>query len=107
MRQRRPRLWVLLALTLLLGVTLVCSASGIAIRQRVVTPPEINLTIDGIGVIAHSTNVPSCALWFLPCRVTSLGPAREMYAVWVVWKPVDGPNQEPGARRIFAMKIDP
>jgi hypothetical protein len=107
MRQRRLRIWLILFGVLLLGVLFACGTGGIAIRQGVVKPPEINLTVRGIGVVAHTTNVPSCALWFFPCQVTALGPAREMYAIWVVWKPVQGPGDVPGARRIFAMKIEP
>ncbi len=107
MLQRRLSIWLIVILASAMVLILACGSGGMAIRGGVVHPPEINLTIRGIGLVAHTTNVPSCALWFTPCRVTPLGPAREMYAIWVVWRPIQGRGDRPGARRIFAMRIEP
>lgn len=107
MLQRRPPIWLIVVLASVVALIVACGSGGVAVRKGVINPPEINLTIRGIGMVAHTTNVPSCALWFTPCRVTALGPAREMYAIWVVWRPVQNRGERPGARRIFAMLIDP
>jgi hypothetical protein len=107
MQRARIRTWLTVLIILCSGLVLLCSAGGTAVQQGIVEPPEINVTIDGIGLVAHTTNVPSCALWFVPCDVAPLGPAREMYAVWVVWQPVRAPGDELGAKRLFAMKIAP
>jgi hypothetical protein len=107
MQQARLRTWLIVLITLFTGLILICGAGGTAVQQGIVEPPEIDVTIDGIGLVAHTTNVPSCAVWFVPCEVAPLGPAREMYAVWIVWKPIRVPGDELGAKRLFAMKIAP
>jgi hypothetical protein len=99
----RP-IWMIAALVVLLAL-LMCATGGAAVRAGAVAPPELDLTVGGVGLVAKGTNVPSCTFWFAPCRVRSLGPGGQMYAVWVVWRPATSPREQPGALRLFAMHL--
>lgn len=110
---RRQTLLLVTALTLLLALLLACGVGGFAVRSSAVAPPDLNLTVGGVGLVAHTTNVPSCIAWFVSCSLKPLGPGGEMYAVWIVWDSTVVPARprqgqlppSPGARRLFAMRI--
>jgi hypothetical protein len=110
---RRQTLLLAAALALLLAILLACVVGGYAVRSSAIPPPEVSLTVGGVGVVAHTTNVPSCVAWFVSCALQPLGPGGRMYAVWLVWDPAPAqPRQgqqplNPGARRLFAMRIVP
>jgi hypothetical protein len=106
MKHHRRMPVIITALLLLVGMLLVCGIGGVAIKQGVIEPPALNLTINGVGVIAKITDVPSCPVWFIPCgRVQRLAAHESTYAVWVIWQPARSPNENPGAQRLFAMRL--
>jgi hypothetical protein len=105
-KNRRIPVIITPILTLLVALLLVCGAGGVAVKQGFIEPPTINLTIDGVGLVAKITDVPSCPVWFISCgRVTHLANNELTYAVWVVWEPARSPRESPGARRLFAMRL--
>jgi hypothetical protein len=106
MRKRRTTIILIGLIGTLLGLLLICGLGGAAVRHQVVEPPEVALVVQGFGFVAHTTNVPSCTLWFLACRVQRLDPGKRMYALWVVWKP-SSPIEQPAGKRLFAMRILP
>jgi hypothetical protein len=99
--------WLFGVAVCIVMLLLFCAGAGVGIRSGVLAPPEINLTVRGIGLVAHTTNVPSCAIWFLPCQIQPLGQHRQMYAIWFVWRPAESAADQPGARRLIAMRIVP
>ncbi|GEM_PF-3175549 len=93
-------------LILLVALLLFCGVGGVAIKQGFIEPPPLNLTIDGVGLVAKITDVPSCPVWFIPCgRVKNLANNEMAYALWIVWEPTSNPRESPGARRLFAMRL--
>ena len=93
-------------LILLVGLLLLCGVGGVAIKQGAIEPPTLNWTIGGVGLIAKTTDVPSCPVWILPCgQVQHLAHNEIAYAIWVVWQPARTPTESPGARRLFAMRL--
>jgi hypothetical protein len=104
MRHRRAAVAAVVAATLL-TLLLACAAGGLSLRAGLFDPPEVELTIGGVGVVARTTTVPSCAITLLPCAVRPLADGERMYAVWAVWRPRRTPADPIGARRLFAMRI--
>jgi hypothetical protein len=104
---RRRRGWILgLVLGLALSPLLFCGVGGLAIKQKLIEPPSVSLTIRGIGLIAKTTDVPSCTIAFLDCtQYSRLSDNEVMYAIWVVWKPARSARESPGARRLLAMRL--
>lgn len=106
-RQRKIVVLVIPFIVALLALVLACGIISVAIQQRSITPPEINITIAGMGIVANTTTVPSCAIWFIPCEVSHLRQEEDAYAIWVIWKPVRSPTQQLGAKRLFMIRIQP
>jgi hypothetical protein len=89
-----PRRWKLgFALSGVLCVLLVmsCFLTSVVIQRRVVAPPEINLAVGSVRLIAYPTNRPNCPPYgglkpssAIPCSTESLFSAEEAYTVWVV-----------------------
>lgn len=93
-------------LILLVGLLMSCGLGSVALSQGMIEPPALNWTINGVGLVAKTTNVPSCPIWLLPCgRVRHLAANETTYAMWFVWEPAKVPVQVPGARRLFAMRL--
>ena len=106
-RQRKILILLLPPLVGLLVLILACSTFSVAVQQRRIAPPDINLTIAGVGIVANMTTVPSCAIWFVPCEITHLDEDEDAYALWVVWRPVRLPTEQVGAKRLIMIRIVP
>ena len=69
---------VALSLTLLIGGVV---GLGVGIRHGDVVPPDLNVSLSGLYIVARITD-PS------ECRIPTLspGPRRDSYVVWVFYK---------------------
>ena len=69
---------VALSLTLLIvGVV----GLGVGIRHGDVVPPDLNVSLSGLYIVAHTTDTHECRI-AQPCP----GPWRDSYVVWVFYK---------------------
>jgi hypothetical protein len=87
---------VALSLTLLIvGVI----GLGAGIRQGDVMPPDLNVSLSGLHIVAYTTDPIECRP-YLPC----LGQTQDYYVVWVFRKtaPDDVPDT---GRRILTMPL--
>jgi hypothetical protein len=80
---------VALSLTLLLVGVLTLGA----IRLGVVVPPDLDIWLGGIHIVASITDPHECRL-ALPCP----GPYRDYYVVWVYYKTAPDDVGEDGGR---------
>src|SRR5262245_16708544 len=76
------RLAIAIALSLTLLIVGVVGL-GVGIRHGDVVPPDLNVSVSGLYIVAHITDPNECLSWIaLPCP----GPRRDSYAVWVFCK---------------------
>jgi hypothetical protein len=106
--QRLGARLLLIALAVVAAAIFSCAAGGLAVQRRALPPPALDIRLAGVGIVAKTTNVPSCTVPLLPCaEVAYKKQHQQMYAVWVVWREAEGPGQRPGARRVFAFWLGP
>ena len=81
---RSMRLGQRLAVAVALSLTLLIVGVvrlGVGIRHGDVVPPDLNISLSGLQIVAHTTDLHDC-LTALPCP----GPRRDSYVVWVFYK---------------------
>jgi hypothetical protein len=69
-------------------------------------PPNYDLRVLDIGVIAGATDVPSCPLWAMSCP---LGPAvggKQSYVIYWIWRE-PRPYGSEYARPLAIIPLDP
>ena len=54
---------------------------GVAIQRGDVVPPDLEVSLSGLHIIAHITDLHECLI-ALPCP----GPRWDSYVVWVFYK---------------------
>jgi hypothetical protein len=88
---------VVLSLTLLIvGVV----GLGVGIRHGDVMPPDLNVSLSGLHIVAYTTDPIQCRP-YLPCP----GPfSRDYYVVWVFRKTAPDSVRETG-RRILSVPL--
>jgi hypothetical protein len=87
---------VALSLTLLIvGVI----GLGAGIRQGDVMPPDLNVSLSGLHIVAYTTDPIECRP-YLPCP----GPNRDYYVVWVFRETAPDDVRKTG-RRILTMAL--
>jgi hypothetical protein len=78
------RLGQSLAVAVVLSLTLLIVGMiglGVGIRHGDVMPPELNVSLSGLYIVAHTTDSHECRI-ALPCP----GPRRDSYVAWVFYK---------------------
>jgi hypothetical protein len=56
---------------------------GIAIQQRTVVPPQLNVRLGGLHLLGYAAHTPDCPQY--PCRPEVMGsPAQDYYIIWVL-----------------------
>ena len=73
------RLAVAVALSLTLLIVGVVGL-GVGLRHGDVVPPDLNISLSGLHIVAQTTDSQACRL-ALPCP----GPGRDSYVVWVFY----------------------
>ena len=78
------RLGQSLAVAVVLSLTLLIVGMvglGVGIRYGDVVAPDLNVSLSGLDIVAHTTDPYECRI-ALPCP----GPRRDSYVVWVFYK---------------------
>ena len=81
---RALRLGQRLAIAVALSLTLLIVGAvglGVGIRPGDVVPPDLNISLSGLHIVAQTTDSHECRI-ALPCP----GPRRDSYVVWVFYK---------------------
>ena len=89
---------VAVALSLMLLIVGVVGL-GVGIRQGAVVPPDLNVSLSGLHIVAYTTDPIECRL-YLPCS----GPSQDYYVVWVFSQTAADYVRETG-RRILTVPL--
>lgn len=58
---------------------------GIAIRQRTIAPPQLDIRLGALRLLAYATHPIDCDRYVTPCVPKILAPpAQECYVIWVL-----------------------
>ena len=87
-------------------VLLSCGLSGLAIQQRLVAGPDVQLQMGAFHLVAYTTRRPKCPPYggrkpsnALICSTDSLLPGNEVYVIWLVR------SAQPGDRRELPLRL--
>jgi hypothetical protein len=72
---------------------------GVGIRQGAVVPPDLNVSLNRLHIVAYTTDPIECRP-YLPCS----GPTRDYYVVWVFREPAPDDLRDTG-RRILTVPL--
>lgn len=93
-------------------LTLSCGLSGMAIQQRIVAGPNVQLQVGSFYLVAYTTKRPTCPPYggrrpsdATLCTSESLYPGGDVYVIWLVSAPQPGDRREI-PRRLFALPMD-
>jgi hypothetical protein len=85
--RRRVSVSQVLAAILVAGMVIlviVPLALGIAVQQRAIAPPQLDVRLGGLHLIAYTTHAPDCDGYVTPCQAELVAPAgQEFYVIWV------------------------
>jgi hypothetical protein len=87
---------VALSLTLLIAGVV---GLGVGIRHGDVVPPDLDVSLSGLHIIAYTTDPIECRPYLL-----CLGPTQDYYVVWVFREPAPDNLSEPG-RRVLTVPL--
>jgi hypothetical protein len=58
---------------------------GIAIQQRLIVPPQLDVQLGGLQVIASTMHTPDCDRYVTPCPSEPVAQStQEFYVIWVL-----------------------
>jgi hypothetical protein len=58
---------------------------GIAIQQRTIAPPQLDIQLGGLHLVAYATHTPVCDRYVTPCPPELMAsPPRDFYVIWVL-----------------------
>jgi hypothetical protein len=84
---QRGSLRQVLAAVLIAGMVIVVMVPlllGIAIQQGAIAPPQLDVRLGGLELIAYPTHAPDCDRYVTPCQPELMAaPAQEFYVIWV------------------------
>jgi hypothetical protein len=92
-----------------------CFLIAAVIQRRAVAPPDINLALGNVRLIAYVTKRPNCPPYggrkppvALPCSSDSLFASEEAYTIWLVIPGRSSPSNLPRTifRRLVLLPIE-
>ena len=104
-----------LAITLCMLLIMSCFLTGAVIERRTVAPPDINLTVGGIHLVAYATNRPDCPPYrgrkpsvAQICAGDSIYSSAQAYTVWILFPGRASPSGLPRTtfRRLVLLPIE-
>lgn len=58
---------------------------GIAIQQRTIAPPQVDVRLGGLHLVGYVTHTPDCDGYVTPCQPELMAPpAQDFYVIWVL-----------------------
>jgi hypothetical protein len=92
-------------------LALSCGLSGMAVQQRLLTGPDVQVQVGAFHVVAYTTRRPRCPPYggrkpsgALICSTDSLLPGSEVYVIWLVRSSQPGDRREL-PQRLFALPL--
>jgi hypothetical protein len=88
-----------------------CALSQVAVQQRLVAGPDVQLRVGAYWLVAYTTKRPDCPPYGgrkpvggLPCSTDSLFPGNEVYVIWLVRSAQPGDRREI-PQQLFALSL--
>ena len=81
---------------------------GIAIHQRMIAPPELDVRFGGSHVVAYSTQAPDCIRYLTSCPPELIArPTQNFYVIWVLSKTGQPapPDERETATRLLTLAL--
>lgn len=65
-------------------LSIVPALLGMAIQQRVIAPPQLDVQLGGLHLLAATTRAQDCDGYVTPCQVELMEPAQDFYVIWLL-----------------------
>jgi len=106
MRRQHFKALIFALLGVLLALTLACGIGGLAVRQGVFAPPDVNITFGPWRLVGGLSRLPQCAQLISPGCVDIIPvPASYIYTLWLFAKTNSQNWDSPNVRRLFTMEL--
>jgi hypothetical protein len=108
MPTRHP--WRHAALMLTIACTILvlsCGLGSVAVRQGVLTPPNVNLELGSVRVVGINSNSPECTRLIIPGCI-GLEPANitHIYTLWLFQQRERGSWSQPSITQLLRVTIE-
>ena len=83
---------------------------GIAIEQSALAPPQLDVRLGGLHLIAYATHPPDCDRYVTPCQAELVAPAgQEFYVIWIWTRTgqLDSPQESQTSTRLLTLRLVP
>ena len=83
---------------------------GIAIEQRALAPPQLDVRLGGLHLIGYTTRAPDCDGYVTPCQAELVAPAgQEFYVIWIWTRTgqLDSPQESQTSIRLLTLRLVP
>ena len=106
MRRRRPRYAVLILSVGFVILALGCGLGAVAVRQRVITPPNLSLELGGVRLVGIISNSPDCTrLLARGCTQLNQIPTVHIYTLWLFVQSEQNSWNRPQITQLLALRI--
>jgi hypothetical protein len=104
---RRKILAIILGAVMVLLVTSTV-LFGVAIQRRAVAPPELDMRLGRLHLVAYATHTPDCARYLTSCPPELITlPAQDYYVFWVLTRTgqVASPDERETGTRVLTLPL--
>jgi hypothetical protein len=92
----------------MLIVVIVPIPLGVAIQQGTIAPPQLDVRLGGLHLIAYATHPPDCDRYVTPCQAELVAPAgQEFYVIWIWTRTgqLDAPQEWQTGTRLLTLPL--
>jgi hypothetical protein len=106
MRRRRPRYAVLILSVGFVLLALGCGLGAVAVRQGVITPPNLSLELGGVRLVGITSNSPDCTQLIAPgCIRPNQAPTVHIYTLWLLVQSQPNSWSQPHINQLLWLQI--
>jgi hypothetical protein len=108
---RPAHLGAVLASALGAGMVLLVTATvvfGLAIQRNVIAPPELDVRLGRVRLVAYTTHTPNCVRFLTSCPLELIArPTQDYYVFWVLTRTGQPapPDERVTGRRILNLPL--
>jgi hypothetical protein len=89
-----------------IALALSCGLAAVAVRQGVITPPDISVELGGVRIVGVTTNSPECTqLIALGCIAQNPKSVTRIYTLWLLARSEQDTWNRPDITQLLAIKI--
>jgi hypothetical protein len=102
---RHAGLIIAIACTILV---LGCGLGGVAVRQGIVVPPNLNVELGSMRVIGIKSNAPECARLIIPgCSGLDRPYTPQIYTLWLFQQSERDSWSQPHVTQLLSLRLGP